>query len=95
MRAFSFVELSSIEPLLTGHFSENWGLINFSPVVAGNIYSMIFGRIFDAHSSHTARGIHCHEGVRCYSSSRYVTAFGCFCALILALVAAKRDRRHR
>ena len=79
----------------TGHFSENWGLICLSPLVAGNIFSLVFGRIFDAHSFHRARRTYCLEGVRCYSSSLYMTAFGCFCAVILAVVAAKRDRRHR
>ena len=78
-----------------GHFSENWGLICASPLLAGNIFSIIFGRIFDAHSTHTPYGIHCHEGVRCYASSLYVTIFGCFCALVLAIVAARRDRKYR
>ena len=81
--------------LHTAHFSGNWGLVSTSPLVAGNIFSMIFGRIFDAHSSYNQHGMHCLEGERCYSTSLYVTILACLCALVLALVAVKRDKRYR
>jgi len=87
--------ISVIEPPHTAHFSENWGLVSISPLVAGNIFSMIFGRIFDAHSSYGEYGTRCLEGARCYSASLYVTTCACLCALILAFVAVKRDRRYR
>ena len=41
------------------HFSENWGFLSLSPMVAGNFFSLVFGRNLDAHehapfpSSHT------------------------------------------
>ena len=79
----------------TAHFSENWGLVSLSPLVAGNIFSMIFGRIFDANSSYTGQGMRCLEGARCYSASLYVTTWACVCALALAFVATKRDKRYR
>jgi hypothetical protein len=56
---------------------------------------MMFGRIFDAHSSYDEYGMRCLEGARCYSTSLYVTASACFCALVLALVAVKRDQKYR
>lgn len=31
------------------HFSENWGYLSMSPMVSGNLFSIIFGRNFDAH----------------------------------------------
>lgn len=61
----------------------------------GNIFSMIFGRIFDAHSLHTEDGVRCLDGARCYSASLYMTAFACVCAFALAVVAAKRDRKYK
>ncbi|KAF9652133.1 MFS general substrate transporter [Thelephora ganbajun] len=76
------------------HFSENWGLVSLSPLVAGNIFSMIFGRIFDAHSSYSGYEMRCLEGARCYSASLYVTTVACLCALILAFVAVKRDQKY-
>ena len=33
----------------TAHFSENWGFLSLSPMVAGNLFSLIFGRNLDAH----------------------------------------------
>ena len=47
---------------------------------------MIFGQIYDAHSSYNGHTLRCLEGVRCYSASLYVTTLACLCALILALV---------
>ena len=84
-----------IESWHTAHFSENWGLVSLSPLVAGNIFSMIFGWISDAHSSYGGDGMCCLEGAGCYSASLYVTTCACLCALILAFVAAKRDKRYR
>ncbi len=33
-----------------GHFSQNWGFLCLSPVIAGNLFSLAFGRNLDAHS---------------------------------------------
>ncbi|KAI9566752.1 major facilitator superfamily domain-containing protein [Boletus coccyginus] len=32
------------------HFSENWGYASFSPLVLGNLFSLMFGRYLDAHT---------------------------------------------
>lgn len=79
----------------TAHFGQNLGLVSVSPIVAGNIFSMIFGRVFDANSSHGEHGMNCFEGARCYSTSLYVTTSACLCALVLAIFAAKRDQNYR
>ena len=34
---------------IQAHFSENWGYLSMSPMVSGNLFSIIFGRNFDAH----------------------------------------------
>ena len=79
----------------TAHVSENTGFFTLSPLVMGNVFSMTFGHIFDTHSSQSEYGIRCLEGPRCYSQSLYVTTSACFCALVLACVAAKRDEKYR
>jgi hypothetical protein len=61
----------------------------------GNIFSMIFGRIFDAHSLDGEDGMRCLEGAGCYSASLYMTALACLCAFALAVVAAKRDQKYK
>lgn len=34
---------------IQAHFSENWGYLSMSPMISGNLFSIIFGRNFDAH----------------------------------------------
>ena len=49
---FSLCELNSHRltfPILA-HFSENWGYASFSPLVLGNLFSLMFGRYLDAHA---------------------------------------------
>ena len=35
--------------VIQAHFSENWGYLCMSPMVSGNLFSILFGRNFDAH----------------------------------------------
>lgn len=91
---FGLMPTITIEWFGMAHLGENLGLISVSPIVAGNVFSMVFGRVFDAHSLHGEDGMLCLEGARCYSASLYVTTLACLCALILALVAAKRDQKY-
>ena len=86
---------ATVGSLHTANFSENWGFVSLCTILVGNVFSVIFGRVFDAHSSHSGDGIRCLDGVQCYSASLYVTTWACICALILALVAAKRDKKYR
>lgn len=60
----------------------------------GNIFSVLFGRIFDEHSSHSEHDMRCLEGAGCYSASLYMTTLACVCALVLAVVAAKHDHKY-
>lgn len=82
-------------PPLIVHVSENAGFLGLSPLAMANIFSIIFGRVFNSHSSLGGHGMRSLEGARCYSASLYVTAFACFCALILAFVGVERDRKYR
>ena len=56
---------------------------------------MMFGRIFDAHSTDDEGGMRCLEGAQCYSASLYITAIACLCGLVLAFVAVKRDQKYK
>ena len=91
----------------SAHFSENWGYISLSPIVAGNLFSLIFGRNLDAHSSSPAHDallnspppIHvysapqCLLGLHCYLDTIYLTTFATFLAILLSIWAGYRDRR--
>lgn len=91
------------------HLSENWGFISLSPLVGGNLFSLMFGRNLDSHASSDDTGTHsplplirrgglpsehqCFDGRNCYVSSLYVTATACLIALGLSIWAGVREQR--
>jgi len=92
-----------------GHFSQNWGFLCLSPIIAGNLFSLAFGRNLDAHSrpledatgewrrgglpSDTGR--QCLDGRLCYVDSVKLTIVACIIGFILSVVGALQDRRKR
>ncbi|KAG8809163.1 hypothetical protein FRC17_003571 [Serendipita sp. 399] len=90
------------------HFSQNWGFLCLSPVIAGNLFSLAFGRNLDAHSRPledvgemwTRGGLpsndssrQCLEGRFCYLDSIKITIFACIVAFALSIFGALRDRQ--
>ena len=90
--------------LNTAHFSENWGYLCVSPVIASSVFALAFGRISDAHEGHLDResmhsprsgpATQCMQGKECYVAALYLTAGACFVPLLLSVWAALRDRRN-
>lgn len=92
-----------------GHFSQNWGFLCLSPVIAGNLFSLAFGRNLDEHSKPlediteqwrrgglpSDSGRQCLSGRLCYVDSVKLTIVACIVALVLSVVGALRDRRKR
>lgn len=94
----------------SGHFSENWGFLCLSSVIAGNLFSLAFGRNLDAHSRpledvaeqwrrdglpSADSGRQCLEGRLCYVDSVKLTIVACIVGFILSVIGAIRDRRKR
>lgn len=91
------------------HLSENWGYVSLSPLVGGNLFSLMFGRNLDSHASKDDSETHsplslltraglpsehqCFDGRNCYVSTLYVTAMACLIALGLSVWAGIRDQR--
>ncbi|KAF8905752.1 major facilitator superfamily domain-containing protein [Gymnopilus junonius] len=82
------------------HFSENWGYLSMSPIIAGNLFSLIFGHNLDAHDgSEPATGAtvitapQCLQGLECYVNTIYLTTAATFLAMLLSIWAGLRDRR--
>lgn len=91
------------------HLSENWGYLSLSPLVGGNLFSLMFGRNLDSHASNDDSETHsplslirrgglpsehqCFDGRDCYVSSLYVTATACLIALGFSVWAGIRDQR--
>jgi hypothetical protein len=106
--AYSMLMLfSAVFMVWTAHFSENWGYLSLSPMLGGNLFSIMFGRNLDAHapeedhgtphSLHPRAGLpsshQCLQGRECYVSSVYMTIAACFLSLILSLWAGWKDRK--
>ena len=85
------------------HFSENWGYLSLSPMIAGNLFSVIFGQNLDAHdgskklSSVITRSAvvapQCLQGLDCYVDTIYLTISANFLAILLSVWASFRDRK--
>ncbi|PGH06532.1 hypothetical protein GX51_02357 [Blastomyces parvus] len=59
-----------------GGISQNWGVMCFSPVIWGNIFNLLYGRIYDIHSVVLPDGeLDCKEGLKCYSTSYIITFY--------------------
>ncbi|KAF8890415.1 major facilitator superfamily domain-containing protein [Infundibulicybe gibba] len=87
---FSLFPIVCVEWFGLPHFSENWGYLSLSPMVAGNLFSLAFGRNLDAHENATpspqaVSPPQCLQGRECYVDSLHLT--------IAAIWAGWRDRR--
>jgi hypothetical protein len=96
---------SGIECHLSAHFSENWGYLSLSPIMAGNFFSLIFGRNLDARGSPAHGAIlktppidmysapQCLMGLNCYRDTIYLTMFATFFAILLSIWAGYREKK--
>jgi len=85
------------------HFSENWAYLCISPMVAGNLFSLMFGRNLDAHDDISKRfsttpatvlsAPHCLSGLPCYVNTIHFTVAANFLAIALSIWAGYRDRQ--
>jgi hypothetical protein len=69
------------------------------PPIAGNLFSVIFGRNLDAHRSSPANILvydssvpQCLQGLNCYLDTMYLTMLATFLAVLLSIWAGYRDR---
>jgi hypothetical protein len=69
-------------------------------MIAGNLFSVAFGRNLDAHEPGAAQANiapapsrQCLDGRQCYVDTLHITIAACFLAMVLSVWAAWRDRR--
>jgi hypothetical protein len=71
--------------------SQNWGWMNLSPVLFGQFFNIIYGRVYDHHSIITPGGLRdCVDGRECYSNAYWVT----FGASVLSVLISLWAIRH-
>ena len=83
--------LFGVYPSLVAHtfgvhgLSQNWGTMTLAPVISGNIFNILYGKIYDSHSI-VENGHHeCLEGSNCYSAAYWVTFWSAVAAVGLCL----------
>jgi hypothetical protein len=76
--------------------SVNWGFMTIAPVIWGNIFNLLYGSIYDAHSEVTPGGdMICNEGLGCYKTAYFATMVASVVAIGGSLGAVYRDGRQR
>lgn len=72
------------------HFSQNWGIISLSPVIAGNIFNLLFGKIYDSHVPKDSPSHFCPDGEECFRSVFRFTVIGAILATFLSIIIIGR-----
>ena len=84
--------LFGVSPSLVAHafgvngLSTNWGTMTLAPVITGNIFNLIYGRIYDSHSIINEKGQReCLKGLQCYGAAYWVTLFAAIAGVLVCL----------
>ncbi|KAL7805945.1 serine incorporator domain-containing protein [Trichoderma aethiopicum] len=64
--------------------SQNWGFMMLAPVASGNVFNLLYGRIYDHHSVVEPDGTRsCDDGIACYRTAYAVTSTACAFGLFI------------
>lgn len=92
--------LFGVFPSLTAHtfgiqgLSQNWGTMTLAPVFSGNIFNLIYGTVYDHHSTAGADGeTTCPDGLACYQSAYYFTFLSGLTGIAVCLWSIYRERK--
>lgn len=73
--------------------SQNWGILTLAPAVSGNVFNLLYGRIYDSHSIVNPGGQRvCNNGLDCYRASYLATLAASLVGLVLALWVIRCER---
>lgn len=74
--------------------SQNWGTVILAPVISGNIFNILYGKVYDKYSIVLPNGERkCLEGRSCYWIASLVTLFVGLTGTVLSLVYIWRENR--
>lgn len=65
------------------NFSTNWGIMSVFPGISGNLYNLMYGKVYDLHSDPLTH--ECAQGLQCFQASFGVAIVACVVALISAV----------
>ncbi|KAL6791408.1 serine incorporator domain-containing protein [Trichoderma sp. SZMC 28013] len=73
--------------------SQNWGFMMLAPVASGNVFNLLYGRIYDHHSIVEPDGTRsCDDGIACYRGAYTVTATACALGFVITLYIIHHQR---
>ncbi|KAI9731152.1 MAG: hypothetical protein M1834_005345 [Cirrosporium novae-zelandiae] len=80
----------------TPALSQNWGCMTLAPILIGNVFNILYGHIYDAHSSSGPNAgpggeRDCPDGIDCYRSAYYVTTIASLVGICLSLWSVYHD----
>lgn len=78
-----------------GGLSQNWGFMTLAPVASGNVFNLLYGKIYDHHSIVEPDGTRsCDDGIACYRSAYAVTSTACALGLFITLYIIHYQRNQ-
>lgn len=93
--------LFGVYPSIVAHtfgvhgLSQNWGTMTLAPVISGNIFNLIYGKIYDSHSIVDDKNgdRECLQGKSCYSEAYWMTLCASVGAVLLSLYCIWHDNQ--
>lgn len=74
--------------------SQNWGTIILSPVISGNLFNILYGKMYDKHSVVLPDGEReCLEGRSCYWAASFVALLAAVGGTALSLASIWKEHR--
>lgn len=93
---FAYGNMFGIAPVLCSelfglrNFSTNWGMMSIAPGIAGNIFNLLYGKIYDQHSDTATH--ECAKGLACYQDA---FMYAIISAILASTTAILLYHRHR
>lgn len=95
--------LFGVYPSLVAHtfgvhgLSTNWGTMTLAPVITGNVFNLLYGKIYDSHSTINDEGEReCLDGRHCYATAYWVTLLAGIAGVLICLWSVwHEDRLHK
>ncbi|KHJ34242.1 putative mfs transporter [Erysiphe necator] len=76
--------------------SQNFGAMLLSPIISGNIFNLLYGKIYDRQSFFGPNGHReCTKGLSCYQKAYYITIVACLIGFTVSLSSIFHTHRAR
>ena len=81
-----------VETFGIGGLSQNWGTMTLAPIPFGNVFNLVYGRIYDEHSIIGGDGVRdCRKGLDCYQNAYLVTTVASVVGVGVSLWGIRHD----